>query len=152
MPVRDKIEICIMFLWVDTHVSVSWYTGILSTTVCCQHETTNCNQIVKITRHFIYPYGGNTSKALNSLDESNIKQMEQLEDVGLELEGAACHWHDLEPVTVANLLKNTDKLSVYRKISNISCTKSRNSNDSHLVLQLSPPSLLKPGVKSRMKM
>ena len=40
---------------------------------------------------------------------------------------------------------------IYRKISNISHTKSQNSNVSHLILQLSLPNSLKPGVKSRMK-
>ena len=40
----------------------------------------------------------------------------------------------------------------YRKISNISHTKSQNLNDSRLVFQLSLPNPLKPGVKSRMKM
>ena len=40
----------------------------------------------------------------------------------------------------------------YRKISNIRHTESQNLNDSSLVLQLSLPNLLKPGVKSRMKM
>ena len=40
----------------------------------------------------------------------------------------------------------------YRKISNISRTISQNLNDSCLVLQLSLPNPLKPGVKSRMKM
>ena len=40
----------------------------------------------------------------------------------------------------------------YLKVSNISRTKSKNLNDSRLVLQLSLPSRLKPGVKSRMKM
>ena len=40
----------------------------------------------------------------------------------------------------------------YRQTSNISCTKSLNLNVSCLVLQLSLPNPLKPGVKSRMKM
>ena len=40
----------------------------------------------------------------------------------------------------------------YRKISNISSTKSQNLTDSCLVLQLSSHNPLKPGVKSRMKM
>ena len=40
----------------------------------------------------------------------------------------------------------------YRKISNISRTKSQNLNVSRLVLQLSLPNPMKPGVKSRMKM
>ena len=40
----------------------------------------------------------------------------------------------------------------YRKTSNISRTKSQNSNVSNLVLQLSLLNPLKPGVKSRMKM
>ena len=40
----------------------------------------------------------------------------------------------------------------YRKVSNISRTQSQNWNDSHLVLKLSSPNPLKPGVKSRMKM
>ena len=40
----------------------------------------------------------------------------------------------------------------YRKLSNISRTKSQNLNDSRLVLHLSSPNLLKPGVKYSMKM
>ena len=40
----------------------------------------------------------------------------------------------------------------YRKISNIRRTKSLNLNVPRLVLQLSLPNLMKPGVKSRMKM
>ena len=40
----------------------------------------------------------------------------------------------------------------YRKISNIRRTKSLNLNVSRLVLQLSLPNPMKPGVKSRMKM
>ena len=40
----------------------------------------------------------------------------------------------------------------YRQISNISRTKSQNLNVSRHVLQLSLRNLLKPGVKSRMKM
>ena len=43
-------------------------------------------------------------------------------------------------------------MPVYRKISNISRTKSQNLNDSHLFSQSSLPNLLRPGVKSRMKM
>ena len=41
---------------------------------------------------------------------------------------------------------------LYRKISNIIRTNSQNVNDSCLVLQLSLPNPVKPGVKSRMKM
>ena len=40
----------------------------------------------------------------------------------------------------------------YRKISNIRRAKSQNLNDYRLVLPLSLPNLLKPGVKSGMKM
>ena len=36
--------------------------------------------------------------------------------------------------------------------SSISCTKSKNFNVSHLVLQLSLPNTVKSGVKSKMKM
>ena len=39
----------------------------------------------------------------------------------------------------------------YRKISNISCTKSQNLNDHGPALQLSLPSPLKSGVKLRMQ-
>ena len=46
----------------------------------------------------------------------------------------------------------TTKMGNYRKISNISRTKFQNLNDSCLVLQLSPPNTLMPGVKLRMKM
>ena len=41
---------------------------------------------------------------------------------------------------------------IYRKVSNISGTKSQNLNDSHLVLKSPLPNPLKQGVKSRMKM
>ena len=40
----------------------------------------------------------------------------------------------------------------YRKVSNIRRTKFQNLNDSRPVLQLSLPNLLKPCIKSRMKM
>ena len=40
----------------------------------------------------------------------------------------------------------------YRKISNVSRTKSHNFNDSPVILQLFLPNPLKPGTKSRMKM
>ena len=40
----------------------------------------------------------------------------------------------------------------YRKLSNIRRTQSPNLNVSRLVLQLSLPNPMKPGVKSRMKM
>ena len=40
----------------------------------------------------------------------------------------------------------------YRKIYNIRGTESPNLNDSRLVVQLSLPNPMKPGVKSRMKM
>ena len=40
----------------------------------------------------------------------------------------------------------------YRKISDIRRTKYQNLNDSRLILQLSLPNPLTPGVKSRMKM
>ena len=43
-------------------------------------------------------------------------------------------------------------VSIYRQISNISCTKFQNLNVSCLVLQLYLPNPLKPDVKSRMKM
>ena len=43
-------------------------------------------------------------------------------------------------------------LSYYRKISNIRRTNSQNLYDSRLVLRLSLPNSLKPGVKLRMKM
>ena len=42
--------------------------------------------------------------------------------------------------------------TIYRKFSNIRCTKSQNLNVSHLGLQLSLRNILKPSVKWRMKM
>ena len=45
-----------------------------------------------------------------------------------------------------------EEILLYRKVSNIRRTKSQNWNDSHLVLKLSVPNPLKPGIKSRMKM
>ena len=49
-------------------------------------------------------------------------------------------------------LSSNDIKCEYLKTSNISHTKSQNLNDSCLILQLSLPIPLKPGVKSRMKM
>ena len=43
-------------------------------------------------------------------------------------------------------------MEMYRKVSNISRTKFQNISDSRPVLQLSLPNLLKPCIKSRMKM
>ena len=43
-------------------------------------------------------------------------------------------------------------VSIYRKIANIRRTKIQNVNDYRLVLQLSLPNPLNPGLKSRMKM
>ena len=40
-----------------------------------------------------------------------------------------------------------DLLRTYRKISNIRRTRAQNLNDAYLVLHLSLPNLLKPGVK-----
>ena len=53
-----------------------------------------------------------------------------------------------------HILVSMDNIApnIYREISNKSCTKSHNLNDSRLVLQLSLPDSLKAGVKSRMKM
>ena len=57
------------------------------------------------------------------------------------------------PCSTTRVTGNVDwALWQYRKISNISSTKSQNLYDSHLVLRSSLPNPLKPGVKSRMKM
>ena len=45
-----------------------------------------------------------------------------------------------------------EKVNVHCQISHVRCTKFQNLNASHLVLQLSVCIILKPGVKSRMKM
>ena len=49
------------------------------------------------------------------------------------------------------MLQRCNAFDNYRKIFNISRTKSQKLNDSSLVLLLSLPNQLKPGVKSRMK-
>ena len=58
----------------------------------------------------------------------------------------------VQAVTKHATLSQKYFLYKYRKISNISHTKSQNLNDSRLVLRLSPFNTLEPGVKSRMKM
>ena len=55
-------------------------------------------------------------------------------------------------VLMENWSKNNIFECKYRKISNIKRTKSPNLDVSRLVLQLSLPNPMKPGVKSRMKM
>ena len=49
-------------------------------------------------------------------------------------------------------LENLDFIWGYRQTSNMSPTKSQNLNVSRLVLQLSLPNPLNPGIKSRMNM
>ena len=58
----------------------------------------------------------------------------------------AINSHDIDLV-----LLNHSGFFKYRQVSNISRTKSHNSNVSRLVLQLLSRNLLKPCVKSRMK-
>ena len=53
--------------------------------------------------------------------------------------------------TAMNTKSHINDFFKYRQISNISRTKSQNLNVSRIVLQLSLPNPLKPGVKSRMK-
>ena len=68
---------------------------------------------------------------------------------------ASSHWLSLyqndpclvPPGTIV-FSRNSVKMWIYCKISNISCIKSQNLNNSRLVLQLSLPSLLKPSVKN----
>ena len=60
--------------------------------------------------------------------------------------------HPTENLKVKNRKIATFEKKKYCKTSNISHTESPNLNDSRLLLQLSLPNPLKPGVKSRMKM
>ena len=60
------------------------------------------------------------------------------------------HWQICKPFGID--VKKIECIYEYRQISNIRRTKSQNLNVSRLVLQLSLRSILKPGVKSRMKM
>ena len=53
---------------------------------------------------------------------------------------------------ITRAYEHSKMLRKYRKISNIRRTKSTNVDISRLVLQLSSPNPMKPGVKSRMKM
>ena len=53
---------------------------------------------------------------------------------------------------VHQMTVHIDKIDIYHQISSIKHKKSKNLNVSHLVLQLSLPDPLKPGVKWRMKM
>ena len=50
------------------------------------------------------------------------------------------------------IMGNVVEIDMYRKVSNIKCTKFPNLNVSRFVMQLSLPNVMKPGVKSRMKM
>ena len=60
--------------------------------------------------------------------------------------------HTLHNDDVDQFRKIQASTQAYSRISNITRTKSQNLNVSRLVLQLSLCNLLKPGVKSRMKM
>ena len=68
------------------------------------------------------------------------------------LESPHLHTHlwledDMSDITESLFIDDT-----YRKVSNIRHTKSQNLNASRLILELSLPNPLKPGVKLRMKM
>ena len=65
------------------------------------------------------------------------------------------NWQPSDCPVTSSLVSDDNSLVwnyTYRKISNIRRTKSPNLNVSRLVLQLSLPNPMKPGVKSRMKM
>ena len=68
-------------------------------------------------------------------------QIPQLVNIRLNV-GTLDKWLPIKVATPAN----------YREVSNIRRTKSQNLNASRLILQLSLPNPLKPGVKMRMKM
>ena len=53
---------------------------------------------------------------------------------------------------ISGLILVSDHISKYCQVFNIRLTKSQQFKDSHTVLRLSLPNLLKPDVKSRMKM
>ena len=59
----------------------------------------------------------------------------------------------IEYISFGNVICIIDEQTFYKycKVSNIRRTKFQNLNVSHLILQLSFPNPLKPGVKSRMK-
>ena len=82
---------------------------------------------------------------LHGIELDTIWNMVHFEPSGVNLELFQVHSRRLK-------VKQYPMWVNYHKISNISCTKSKNLNDSHLVLQSSLPNPLKPGVKSRMKM
>ena len=56
------------------------------------------------------------------------------------------------PASCVTKVISRNKLTTYRKISNIRRTKSQNLNESRPVWQLFLPNPLNPGVKSKMKM
>ena len=60
--------------------------------------------------------------------------------------------HKTQVIYIADLTLNKQLQNNYRQIYNIRRTKSRTLNVSCLVLQLSLPNPLKPGIESRMKM
>ena len=62
-----------------------------------------------------------------------------------------CRWINSEEYGPIKYMNHWELL-IYHQTSNISRIKSQNLNVSRLVLQLSLPNPLKPGVKSRMKM
>ena len=69
--------------------------------------------------------------------------------------GHHCAYRCPGTVRCRGICKHSDDQNlchIYRKISNIRCTKYPNLNVSRLVLQLSLPNPMKPCVKSRMKM
>ena len=61
-------------------------------------------------------------------------------------------YHDSAIQTLGLGLRGYICFDIYRKVSNIRRTKSQNLTASRLVLQMSLPNPMKPGVKSRMKM
>ena len=69
-----------------------------------------------------------------------------------KLSGGTWLWWWFDTTYCLLLCGDYKKLLVYHQTSNISHTKSQHLNVSRLVLQLSLPNLLKPGVTSRMKM
>ena len=96
---------------------------------------------------------------MESTDEQPVEQTAELWIIGDAITFMWHHCYEIYAYVILNKVHypNSSKvlhllLTEYHQISNISCTKSKNLNVSHFMLQLSLPNPLKPGVKSRMKM
>ena len=136
---RKHVPYCVLFEIKQTIPVLCWVPSMLRNGLSKSHFTYSISVTDTTTQHV------NPKRLLDVRQEVQIWCMRCIYRVGVNIWGGMCTF-GAGGTTVGQGMKTS-----YRKISNISRTKSQNLDVSPLVMQLSSPNSMKPDVKSRMK-